>query len=215
MSHAYSIPSKTIRFRTSAAAPGERPSSFPGRKTSRKLVVAIGLGALILALGLLSLLGDEPTTASGLGTRLKYSPGRSSDARAGGGVSAGSRRTNGSTVGRKSRPSCASSYEGSGDGGISVQVEFDSPPSVVRNAITRYVKTCYPQAVSYLRWNEAGTAVSASDLGASGSIILSGSGPTVVQICGDIGFPASLFVSEARVRSGLSQAIRDIKKRTS
>jgi hypothetical protein len=187
------------------------------------MVVAIGLGALCLALGLLSLLGDEPTTASsGRGTRLKYSQGRPSDARAGGGsqpgisaASAASRRANGSTAGRKPRPSGASSYEGSEDAGISVRVEFDSPPSVVRNAITRYVKTCYPQAVSYLKWDETGMAVSASDLGASGSIMLSGSGPTIVEICGDIGFPASLFVSEKQVRSGLGQAIRDIKKRTS
>jgi hypothetical protein len=186
------------------------------------MVVAIGLGALCLALGLLSLLGDEPATVSGRGPRLKYSQGRSSDARAGGGsqpgisaASAGSRRANGSTAGLKFRPSGTSSYEGSEDAGISVQVEFDSPPSVVRNAIIKYVKTYYPQAVSYLKWNETGRAVSASDLGASGSIILSGTGPTIVQISGDIGFPASLFVSEKQVRSGLSQAIRDIKKRTS
>jgi hypothetical protein len=57
--------------------------------------------------------------------------------------------------------------------------------------------------------------VSASNLGASGSITLSGSGPTTVRINGDIGFPASLFVSEKLVRMGLDQAIRDIKKKTS
>jgi hypothetical protein len=57
--------------------------------------------------------------------------------------------------------------------------------------------------------------VSASNLGASGSITLSGSGPTTVRINGDIGFPASLFVSEKLVRIGLDQAIRDIKKKTS
>ena len=62
-----------------------------------------------------------------------------------------------------------------------------------------------------MRW----TSVSASNLGASGSIVLSGSGPTRVEVSGDIGFPASLFVSEKTVRLGLGLAIRDIKKKTS
>ena len=98
---------------------------------------------------------------------------------------------------------------------IHALVEFDSPPPVVRRAILRYIQSSYPQAVPYLKWDAEGTSLSASNLGASGSILLSGSGPTLVEISGDIGFPASLFVSEKTVRQGLTQAIRDIKKKTS
>jgi hypothetical protein len=130
-------------------------------------------------------------------------------------ASGGRRRASESMAGRNCRPCSASSSESEANTDISVQVEFDSSPAVVRKAITKYVKACYPQAVSYLKWDDTGTSVSASNLGASGSITLLGSGPTLVQISGDIGFPASLFVSEKVVRIGLNQAIRDIKKRTS
>ena len=57
--------------------------------------------------------------------------------------------------------------------------------------------------------------MTASGMGASCSIVLSGSGPTVVEVNGDIGLPASLFVSDKLVKQGLGQAIRDIKKKTS
>jgi hypothetical protein len=94
-------------------------------------------------------------------------------------------------------------------------VDFDSSPAALRRAINGYVRTMYPQAVPYLKWDASGTSLSASKLGASCSIVLSGTGPTVVDISGEISFPASLFVSEDQVRKGLQQAIRDVKKRTS
>lgn len=97
---------------------------------------------------------------------------------------------------------------------ISERVRFDSPPALVREAIRGYVKSRYPQAADFVKWDSTGRRASASTMGASGSLRLSGSGPTVVEIEGKIGFPASLAVSKDQVLKHLHQAIRDLKKQT-
>jgi hypothetical protein len=95
---------------------------------------------------------------------------------------------------------------------ISEQIRFDSPPELVRGAITGYVERRYPRALDFVKWDSTGTRASASTMGASCSLVLSGEGPTVVDIQGRLGFPASLAVSESQLRKYLDQAIRDLKK---
>jgi hypothetical protein len=173
----------------------------PGKRFSRTTAVA-GLVLLLLGLALANLPGAEGavpaegrTVRSLRSIRVRPSAAALSE--------------------RRSTPT-PEPVEGQEDGGdIAVRVDFDSSPAVVRLAILRYVERLYPQAIPYLKWNSGGTAVSASSMGASGSITLRGSGPTVVEVTGGIGFPASLFVSEKTVRRGLDQAIREIKKKTS
>jgi hypothetical protein len=97
---------------------------------------------------------------------------------------------------------------------ISEQVDFESSPALVRQAITGYVESKYPQALGFIKWDSTGTRASASKMGASCSLVLSGAGPTVVDIKGKVGFPASLAVSEAQVMQYLRQAIQDLKKKT-
>jgi len=104
---------------------------------------------------------------------------------------------------------------GGDDSAISVRVYFNSSPAQVRRAINGYLGRYYPQAMPYIKWDASGASMSAAGMGASCSIVLSGSGPTVVDVNGDIGFPASLFVSDKVARQGLGDAIRDIKKKTS
>lgn len=95
---------------------------------------------------------------------------------------------------------------------ISEKVSFSSPPELVRGAITGYVERRYPRALDFVKWDSTGTRASASTMGATCSLVLSGEGPTEVDIQGKVGFPASLAVSEAKVRKYLSEAIRDLKK---
>jgi hypothetical protein len=97
---------------------------------------------------------------------------------------------------------------------IDTQVRFESSPSAVRRAIMDYVADRFPRAAEFITWDAAGTQASGSKMGASGTLRLSGRGPTVVDIHAKIGFPASMAVSESRVRSTLDQAIRDLKKKT-
>jgi hypothetical protein len=51
-------------------------------------------------------------------------------------------------------------------------------------------------------------------MGASGTLTLSGTGPTTVEISATVGLPASLLVTEAKVRRYLLEALSDIKKAT-
>lgn len=97
---------------------------------------------------------------------------------------------------------------------ISERIEFDSPPDHVRRAIIHYVDRRVPRASEFIRWDKAGRNATASKMGASGSIRLSGDGPTVVEIEGKVGLPASLLVTEDRVRAYLREAIRDLKQQT-
>jgi hypothetical protein len=186
------------------------------QKHQNKILFRAVLVAVVLAIGLCILLGDWSSVASGAARDLNSSEGRTNLARAGeysrGSANRG-RQAGGRQTVRAARCSSASSCGDDSD--ISVQVEFDAPPAVVRNAINTYVKRWYPQAVPYMKWDDSGTSVSASNLGASGSITLTGSGTTLVTVTGDIGFPASLFVSEKQMRQGLNHAIRDITKRVS
>jgi hypothetical protein len=94
------------------------------------------------------------------------------------------------------------------------QVRFESPPGVVRRAIMDYVADRYPKAADYFSWDSAGTRASGSKMGAAGTVRLTGKGPTLVEIRARIGFPASMMVSEVRLRRHLDQAIRDLKKKT-
>ena len=97
---------------------------------------------------------------------------------------------------------------------ISEQIRFESAPGLVRKAITGYVRSKYPKALDYIHWDSSGSRASASKMGVSCSLVLSGTGPTIVDISGKIGFPASLAVSEAEVRRYLNQGIREIKQAT-
>ena len=97
---------------------------------------------------------------------------------------------------------------------ISLQIRFKSPPSAVRRAIMDYVVDRYPKAAGYITWDPTGTRASGSKMGASGTVRLTGRGPTVVEIRARIGFPASMAVSESRLRRDLEQVIRDLKKTT-
>jgi hypothetical protein len=51
-------------------------------------------------------------------------------------------------------------------------------------------------------------------MGASGTIQLSGSGPTLVEITATVGLPASLLVSEAKVRRYFLNAVDELKRTT-
>lgn len=97
---------------------------------------------------------------------------------------------------------------------ISLQIQFKSPPSRVRRAIMDYVADRYPKAVDYFSWDATGTRATGKKMGASGSVELSGDGPTTVDIQGKVGFPASMVVTEEQVRDYLDKAIRDLKART-
>ena len=97
---------------------------------------------------------------------------------------------------------------------ISLQIRFKSPPSTVRRAIMDYVADRYPKAVDYFSWDATGTRATGKKMGASGSVELSGDGPTTVDIQGKLGFPASLMVTEDQVRDYLDKAIQDLKATT-
>lgn len=94
------------------------------------------------------------------------------------------------------------------------EVRFESTPAAVRRAIMDYVADRYPKAADYITWDPTGTRASGAKMGASGTVRLTGRGPTVVEIRARIGFPASMAVSESRLRRHLEQAIRDLKKTT-
>ena len=97
---------------------------------------------------------------------------------------------------------------------LETQIRFESPPAAVRRAIMDYVADRYPKAADSIAWDRSGTRASGSKMGASGSLVLTGRGPTIVEIRARIGFPASIAVSEARLRRELDRAIRDLKKTT-
>ena len=97
---------------------------------------------------------------------------------------------------------------------ISLQIRFKSPPSAVRRAIMEYVADRYPKAIDYFEWDEKGTRATGKKMGASGSLELSGDGPTTLDIQGKLGFPASLMVSEDQVRDYLDEAIRELQAKT-
>jgi len=166
--------------------------------------VFLSLGLLLSALGFCTFLGEETTLER---HAMKSGPGQDQRNRLSGAHAADVRVVCSRDFGKSRRPV--------GRADITAQVEFDSLPATVRRAINDYVARTYPQAIPYMKWDSAGRSLSASKLGASCRIVLSGTGSTVVGISGDIGFPASLFVSENQLKNGLNQAIRDIKKRTS
>lgn len=97
---------------------------------------------------------------------------------------------------------------------IEKQIQFESSPAAVRRAIMDYVADRFPRAAEFITWNASGTEASGSKMGASGTLRLSGRGPTVVDLHARIGFPASMAVSESRIRRTLDDAIRDLKKKT-
>jgi hypothetical protein len=171
-----------------------QPADLIRRIPPRRLKAMAGVAALLLALALGNLSGAESTADLDSSSAL---PARG--------------RRLSSSAGRRPAPA----VETLDDAEIRVRVRFDSCPSDVKKAVLVYVRRCYPAALPYLKWNADGSSVSASSMGASGSITFSGSGPTVVDVAGDIGFPASIFVSEKALRQGLGDAIRDIRKKTS
>lgn len=195
--------------------PSRAPHQVPcrpktGDHRSRAILFFGSLGVLVVALGVCFLFGEVSESDPGnRGTTARAEPAR--------------RRGKGESAKSSSRSSAGqtASSEGSGPVGgpdgsdIYVRLDFNSSPAKIRRAINAFVASRYPQAVPYLTWDSTGTQLSASKMGASCSIVLSGKGPTVVDVNGDIGFPASLFVSTELVRKGLDQAIRDIKKKTS
>jgi hypothetical protein len=97
---------------------------------------------------------------------------------------------------------------------LDLQVRFESSPAAVRRAIMDYVADRYPKAAEFITWDSSGTRASGSRMGASGSLRLTGRGPTIVDLHARIGFPASMAVTETRIRRSFDQAIRDLKKTT-
>ena len=97
---------------------------------------------------------------------------------------------------------------------ISTEVEFKSAPPAVRRAIMDYVLGKYPKAADFITWDATGTRARGSKMGASGTLELSGEGPTLVRIEAKIGFPASLTVSRSKIQETLDRAVRDLKKTT-
>lgn len=95
---------------------------------------------------------------------------------------------------------------------FSEQVRFESAPAVVRRAISDYVARRFPKASDVIRWDATGRRAHASKMGASGVLTLTGSGPTFVEVDAKVGLPASLLVTEAKVRRYFRQAVLDIKK---
>ena len=94
---------------------------------------------------------------------------------------------------------------------VSEEVRFSSAPALVRAAVLAYLKSRFPEALPFIRWDSSETHASAARLGASGTLELAGTGPTLMVLKGRVGFPASLSVSEAQVKTHLNQAIRDLK----
>jgi len=97
---------------------------------------------------------------------------------------------------------------------ISHEVEFLSGPADVRRAIMDYVAGKFPKATDFIIWDQTGTEAKGSKMGASGSLVLSGHGPTRVRLDAKIGFPASLAITKAKIEETLDKAIRDLKKKT-
>ncbi len=91
------------------------------------------------------------------------------------------------------------------------EVRFASAPALVRSAVLAYLQSHYPEVISQIAWDSSERHASASRLGASVSLELSGTGPTLMILKGRIGFPAALAVSEAQVKTYLDQAIRDLQ----
>lgn len=94
------------------------------------------------------------------------------------------------------------------------QIRFESSPADVRRAIMDYVADRFPRAADFITWDSSGTRASGSKMGASGSLRLTGGGPTIVDVHAKIGFPASMAVTETGLRRHLDEAIRDLKKKT-
>jgi hypothetical protein len=92
------------------------------------------------------------------------------------------------------------------------RVSFQSPPSEVRRAIRSYLSKRFPRAADAIHWDSGGRRASGSGMGASGTLTLSGKGPTVVEIDASVGLPASLVVTEEKVRRYLRQALAEIHK---
>src|SRR6185436_18342491 len=97
---------------------------------------------------------------------------------------------------------------------LETQIQFESGPAAVRRAIMDYVADRFPKAADFITWDATGTRASGSKMGASGSLRLTGRGPTIVDLHAKIGFPASMAVTETRIRRSFDQAIRDLKKTT-
>jgi hypothetical protein len=94
---------------------------------------------------------------------------------------------------------------------ISLQYRFKSPPDVVRRALVEYVQRKFPKASKYVAWDPDGTRASGKKMGVSGTLELRGEGPTVVDLSGRVGFPASLTVTERQIRSAVDEAFRDLQ----
>ena len=96
---------------------------------------------------------------------------------------------------------------------ISEEVRFSSPPALVREAVLAYLEKHFPQALPFVKWDSTKSRASASRLGASGTLDLGGTGPTILILKAHVGFPASLSISEEQVRAHLSQAIGELQKK--
>ncbi len=91
------------------------------------------------------------------------------------------------------------------------EIRFASAPALVRAAILAYLRSHFPEAMAHITWDSSETHASGSRFGASGTLELSGAGPTLVILKVRIGFPASLSVSKAQLKTRLNQAIDDLK----
>jgi hypothetical protein len=97
---------------------------------------------------------------------------------------------------------------------FSERIQFESGPTAVRRAISGYVARRFPRASDVIQWDPSGRRATGSKMGASGTLMLSGTGPTTLEISAVVGLPASLLITKAKVRKYLREAITDLKKTT-
>ena len=96
---------------------------------------------------------------------------------------------------------------------VSVQQEFASNPSVLRQGIIEILREKRPVVLDLLKWESELTRASGSQMGASFSLELNGEGPTVLIVRGSITGMAALMYSEEKAKSAILMGIEELRKR--
>ena len=96
---------------------------------------------------------------------------------------------------------------------VSVQQEFASNPSVLRQGIIEILRENRPVVLDLLKWEPELTRASGSQMGASFSLELDGEGPTVLIVRGSITGMAALMYSEEKAKSAILMGIEELRKR--
>ena len=87
---------------------------------------------------------------------------------------------------------------------VSVQQEFASNPSVLRQGIIEILRENRPGVLDLLIWEPESTRASGSQMGASFALELRGEGPTVLIVRGSITGMAALMYSEETAKSAIT-----------